>query len=438
MAKEDTARGGGSDTSVRIALEGLVSARWVLLLILIAVGIFGELVPSLGTDSIRWFGERSNLPAIIATVVLWGGSNLAAQLCSHQLAACGHRVAGFHLVVDIVALTVLIGLTGGAANPFTVLFVVPITLATQVSPRWTWGVAIASVIAFGILLEFAPGDSTSERYMVHGSMGGGHGGMGDHLRGMWLSLGLAGALITFFVHRIALGIAQQRDELTRLRDAARADRELARIGSLAAGAAHELGTPLATLAVLAGELEHMEGDEEREAMSVMRGEIARCKRIIGSMASSELRAEALSLSDIDPWTLDELADGCGKTTACTWEGGELEVSFVPKALVEGILEELVKNAQIASDTLDGVRVVGTRDSAGMRLQVIDNGRGMSDEVLAAATDPFYSTKEKPESMGLGLFLVSAQLRTYGGELSIQSAQGEGTTIEIFIPGTETV
>ncbi len=416
------------DSPVLIALKGLVSARWVLLLILIGVGVLGELAPTLGTDSIRWFGERANLPAIVATVTLWAGSNLAAHHWSSELATLGHRVAGVHLVLDVVALTVLIGLTGGAANPFTVLFVVPITLATQVSPRWTWGVAIASVVAFGILLEVAPANAT-EHHMHHGSMG-------NHLRGMWLSLGLAGALITFFVHRIALGIAQQRDELTRLRDAARADRELARIGSLAAGAAHELGTPLATLAVLAGELEHMQDDEKQEAIDVMRGEIARCKRIIGSMASSELRAEALSLSDIEPWKLAELAAGCGAATTCQWVGAERDIAFVPKALVLGILQELVKNAENASGAEGNVQVLGERDHKGLTLSIVDRGHGMSPDVLAAATDPFYSTKEKPESMGLGLFLVSAQLRAYGGSLAIESTPGKGTTIQISIPEKE--
>ena len=415
------------DSPVRIALKGLVSARWVLLLILIGVGIFGELAPSFGTDSIRWFGERSNLPAIIATVVLWGGSNFAAHFWSRKLATYGHKVAGFHLLLDVVALTVLIGLTGGAANPFTVLFVVPITLATQVSPRWTWGVAIASVAAFGILLELVPAESSHHMH---------HGSMGDHLRGMWLSLGLAGALITFFVHRIALGIAQQREELARLRDAARADRELARIGSLAAGAAHELGTPLATLAVLAGELEHMEEGEKQEAIDVMRGEIARCKHIIGSMATSELRAEALSLRDIEPWKLNELSEGCGASTTCEWSGTDLEVAFVPQALVLGILQELVKNAENASDGVAAVCVSGVRGKEGLTLRIADDGRGMSDDVLAAATDPFYSTKERPENMGLGLFLVSAQLRAYGGTLSIESKLGEGTTIQIAIPENE--
>ncbi len=415
------------DPSVRITLLGLVSARWVLILILIAVGILAELLPSLGTDSIRWFGERSNLLAIVATVLLWGGTNFATWKWVDRLSAHGNHVAGVQLIGDIVALTVLIGLTGGAANPFTVLFVVPITLATQVSPRWTWGVAIASVVAFGVLLELAPADTSSHMH---------HGSMGDHLRGMWLSLGLAGALITFFVHRIALGIAAQRDELARLRDAARRDRELARIGTLAAGAAHELGTPLATLTVLAGELEYMSTEEKQEAIVVMREELARCKHIIGSMASSELRAEALSQRDVEAWQLEELEVDLEEGISCQWHGGSRSIDFVPKKIVLNAIRELVANALAASSKIDEIDVHGFRDADGIRLQITDQGGGMSEEVLAAATDPFFTTQSKPDNMGLGLFLVSSQLRSCGGELSIQSTLGKGTTIQIYVPETE--
>ena len=414
------------DPSVRITLLGLVSARWVLILILIAVGILAELLPSLGTDSIRWFGERSNLLAIVASVLLWGATNFAVWKWVDRLSAYGNHVAGVQLVGDIIALTVLIGLTGGAANPFTVLFVVPITLATQVSPRWTWGVAIASVVAFGVLLEVAP--AATMNHMPHESMG-------DHLRGMWLSLGLAGALITFFVHRIALGIAAQRDELARLRDAARRDRELARIGTLAAGAAHELGTPLATLTVLAGELEYMSTDEKQEAIVVMRAELARCKHIIGSMASSELRAEALSLHDVEAWRLEELADELDERIPCQWEKGR-SIDFVPKKIVVGAVKELVANALAASSKIDEIHIEGSRDEDGIRLQITDKGGGMTEEVLAAATDPFFTTQSKPDNMGLGLFLVSSQLRSCGGELSIQSTVGKGTTMQIYVPETE--
>ncbi len=406
---------------------GLVSARWVLLLILIAVGLLGELLPNLGTDSVRWFGERSNLPAIIATILLWSGANLATRKWIDRLASYGRRIAGLHLVADIVALAVLIGLTGGANNPFTVLFVVPITLATQVSPRWTWGVAITSVVAFGVLLNLTAPEPMSHMH---------HGSMGDHLRGMWISMGLAGALITFFVHRIALGIAQQRDELTRLRDVARGDRELTRICGLAAGAAHELGTPLATLSILAGELEHMPEDEKREAIETMRGEIARCKRIIGAMSSPELRAEALSLVDVAPWRLDELEVELDPSIACEWKRSSQRIAFVPKALIVGIVKELVANAKVATSNKGEVKVSGVRDDTGLRLQVSDTGGGMSEDILAAATDPFFTTKDDSEHMGLGLFLVGSQLRSYGGELSIQSSAGEGAKIEIYIPEME--
>ncbi len=434
------------DPSVRIALKGLVSARWVLLLIVVGVGIAGELIPSLGTDFVRWFGEGSNLPAIAITVVVWAGTNLATAKWIDTLASFGRHVAGLHVVGDVVALAVLIGLTGGVANPFTVLFVVPITLATQVSPRWTWGTAIASIAAFGILLDIAPGDFASHGHHM-GAMAievdSDASPYSAHLKGMWLSLGLAGALITFFVHRIALGIAAQRDELSTLRDVVRNERELASICTLAAGAAHELGTPLATLSVLAGELRHMEPEEKEEAIETMRGEIARCKRIIGSMASPELRAEVLSLQDIKPWRMSEIGDELENSEICCWNGDGRRIQFVPKALVLSIVRELVANACTASSPVgsrncDKVSVDGIRAGDGLEIVVADTGYGMSDETRLAATDPFFTTKGRPENMGLGLFLVSAQLRSYGGRLTIESSLGKGTKVKMQIPDKEDV
>ncbi len=420
------------DPSVRIALQGLVSARWVFLLILVALGIGGALIPSLETSAVGWVGKDSNVLAIVATVLAWAASNVVTWKYSHSLSKWGKQVAGLHLVTDIVALTILLGLTGGASNPFTVLFVVPITLSTQVSPRWTWGIAICSVIAFGILLEVVPVDAPA---MDHSKMNHGDGGhYGDHLRGMWLSLGLAGALITVFVHRIALRMAQQRDELTALREVARMDRELARIGSLAAGAAHELGTPLATLTVLAGELPHMQQDEQAEAIVTMRSELLRCKRIISSMASSELRAEALGMEDIEPWRLCELFQELGEEAAAEARGDKA-ISFVPKAVVLGIVRELIKNAHAAGD-IETVSVHGVRNPDSVVIEVKDQGKGMSESVVAAATDPFFTTKVGTENMGLGLFLVRSQLRPYGGHLSISSKEGEGSCVQISIPDAE--
>lgn len=421
------------DPSVRITLEGLVSARWVLLLIVVAIGVAGRFVSSLEAYTIDWADERQTAVAIIATVLIWGGSNWATSKWITRLAALGRLAAGLHIAVDIIALAVLIGLSGGASNPFTVLFVVPITLATQVGPRWTWGAAIASVVAFGVLLELVPSEMAGHAH----HMGADTSSYSDHLLGMWLSLGLAGGLITFFVHRIAIGIAEQRRELSELRDTIRQERELASIGSLAAGAAHELGTPLATLSVLAGELMHMEPDEQGAAVKTMRGEIARCKGIIGSMASPELRAEALSLRDIEPWSISEIGEEVEVANA-EWEGGSKPIQFVPKQLVASIVREIVANACTASSPKEDrncnkVELRGIRDDAGLTIIVSDTGHGMSEETLAAATNPFFTTKGRAENMGLGLFLVNSQLRAYGGKLVLDSALESGTKVVVTIP-----
>lgn len=196
--------------------------------------------------------------------------------------------AGIQLAIDGIAFTALFAVSRGAANPFTTLYFVPIMLATQVSPRWMWIVAAVCLAGFGSLFAIGPAGPHGAHFAAH-------------LRGMWLAFAVSGVVITFFVHRIAIAIARQQAELYALREGALRDRQLAQIGSLAAGAAHELGTPLATLNVLVGELESMDADERAEAVESMRDQLGRCKRIIGSMANAELRADAMAAIEIEPW-----------------------------------------------------------------------------------------------------------------------------------------
>lgn len=430
----------------RITLRALIAARWVLLLILIAAGFAGRLVPGAELDGMRWFEGDGNTGAAVITVGLWIALNLATRVWLGPLTRPGNLAAGLHLLIDTVGITLVLVWSGGAANPFTVLYFVPITLATQVSPRWTWIVAGASVLFFGALLFAGSGGEGAGASQAHHAahaahaahvagqpavLGGSH--YEGHLRGMWLALGLSGALITYFVHRIATAISHQRAELARLREQAERDRALLRVGSLAAGAAHELGTPLATLTILAGELDHMSDRERGEATRAMRGELARCKEIIGAMATPALRADVLHPEDVEPWPLDALDDGGDPQVRYDFSRADRPVSLAPQAALEKIIGELVANAKAASPPGTIVRVSGVTSDAGVELRVEDDGEGMSAEVASAATDPFFSTKDGVGNMGLGLFLVEAQVRTLGGRLTIHSVEARGTVVTIALP-----
>jgi two-component system sensor histidine kinase RegB len=336
------------------------------------------------------------------------------------------------LLLDVALLTVLLALMGGAMNPFTMLYFLPITLATLVSRRWTWAVALATVVGFGVLVVVF-------RQTMAGHDHGGH--FGQHLLGMGLALAVTGVLMTYFVHRIASVLGSQRKELERLRREVREDRYVASLGALSAGAAHELGTPLGTIALLAGELELMNDAERRDAVRGIRTELERCKDILHGMENPELSAEALEGGA--PWTVAELADALGDMKTGSSVPLEVEAApevraatcEAPRLALEQTLRELVTNAQRAAldsaTSTRGVRVRLECDERELAAFVEDDGVGMSEAELARAFEPFQSTRAG--GRGLGLFLARQHTRQLGGSLVLTSEPSVGTRAVLRVP-----
>jgi two-component system sensor histidine kinase RegB len=292
-----------------------------------------------------------------------------------------------------------------------------------VSPRWTWTLAAYCLACFEVLFLAQPRPQ---------------GHFAGHLRGMWVAFGVSGLLITYF----ALSLARQRQELSRLREQALQDRHLTALGTLAAGAAHELGTPLGSIHLLAGELPHMAGDEREEAVTTIQHEVARCKSIVHRMKSPELSAQDLSADGGPPWPLGALGEQAsevarGSGVPLTVAGPRDVELRQPRAALEQIVRELVTNAIDAcrrrGDGGGEVVVELARDGERVRVEVRDAGVGMEPEVAANAFDPFWSTKAEGEGMGLGLYLARAQLRQLGGTLELESTPGRGTTLRMLLP-----
>ncbi len=421
------------DRSAQITLRALVTARWVLLVLLAAVGTVATLTPGLIVPFSGWFPDQPEPRSVFAVWVVWLVANLVAERVVLARGRATQRLAGVHLLIDATVITALLGLSGGATNPFTTIYFVPITLATQVSPRWTWALAGYCLACFAALFLAQPLPQDP-----HGH----HGHFAGHLQGMWVAFGVSGGLITYFVHRIAISLARQRRELVRLREQAMQDRHLAALGTLAAGAAHELGTPLGTINLLAGELPHMAPAERDEALPTIRREIARCKDIVHRMASPELSVRALGPEGGEPWPLCALWAEAHRVTEGTGvvlqiEGSDALEVQLPREPLEQIIRELVSNAIDACRRRPGVsgRITLTLTEAEpeLQLEIEDNGAGMDPEVAATAFDPFFSTKAEGEGMGLGLYLARAQLRQLGGTLTLTSSNDEGTTLRMTLP-----
>ncbi|MCA9710737.1 MAG: hypothetical protein KDK70_33155, partial [Myxococcales bacterium] len=201
--------------SALITLRTLVTARWVLLGLLAGSGLVIALAPGVARPLLAWFPTRPDPTAFFATLLVWLAINVVTVRVWLRTGRATTGVAGLHLLVDATVLTALLVISGGPANPFTTIYFVPITLATQVSPRWTWALAGYCLACFGCLFALEP---------LPGAPPGHHEHFAGHLRGMWVAFGVTGALVTYFVHRIALSLARQRDELARLREQAVQDR----------------------------------------------------------------------------------------------------------------------------------------------------------------------------------------------------------------------
>ncbi|MCB9751193.1 MAG: HAMP domain-containing histidine kinase [Myxococcales bacterium] len=430
-ARESAAR--EESSSAEIALRTFVVARWVLLG-LIALGWAVQLgYPPIWRWLISWFPPPPEPRGTAAVMLILATLNLATQRWILRPGRATPDIAGAHLMIDAAALTALLALSGGASNPFTMMFFVPVTLATQISPRWTWTLAFASLAGFAALLASSPdlGPTTP-----------GDDPLTMRIRGMWVAFALAGAFMTYFVHRVAVQLAAQREELARLHVETLQDHNLAALGTLAAGAAHELGSPLGTIAALVGDINYMAADERADAIKTIKQEVRRCKHIIHQMASPELRVPELGRRE-EPWSLrdleDELLDAAGEAPLRVVFDPSVTPSarvLQPREIIGQTLRELVYNAVEACRERPGARGVTIRFEvlAGeARVVVTDDGVGMSDEARERAFDPFFSTKAEGRGMGLGLYLARAHLRQLGGTITLESRADEGTTARARFP-----
>jgi len=338
---------------------------------------------------------------------------------------------------DTVALTILLMLTGGATNPFTVLYLVYMTLsAATLKPLQTWAIGASSTLCFGLLFFFYRPIPQLE--MAH------HGsGANLHLIGMWI-----GFLITVFLVATFAGAMSnllriwQASMLEMQKSLAKKDR-LASLATLAAGAAHELNTPLGTIALLSKELEHQTEHSPSHAefaddCRIIRGEVDRCRQILLKLSGP---ASGIGNRPHDRSSLPELMTAVRSFAEKL--SNPVEIDYPEKATVssatfarEPILQSLtalLKNASDASPRNLPVHLsVGLRDRR-LQFRIEDHGEGMTDEMLRRIGEPFFTTKAPGRGMGLGVFLASTFAEQLGGRLFYESALDKGTLAVFEIP-----
>jgi len=380
------------------------------LLLVIGVG----LVSNLGLE-LYFFGDRRRDGAPARLVHEW------------QLALL--------MMLDVAILTGLLYLTGGPHNPFGLLYVVQIALATVLlHAAWAWILSGLSVVGFGILLvAYQPLEIPEDNRAV----------------GAWVALGVASAFVVHFLLRITGALAERERELTQARGLSARQERLASLATMAAGAAHELSTPLGTVALAAKELERAllkAGGEAAVAPAypelaadarLIREQVGRCRAILEQMAQGAgTVGESVAACTVGELLEEAMVGIRPAPTVHRDMPPELARSSLrlPRHAVSQALRSLVTNAQDASPAGASVVVsVRAADGRALAISIRDRGAGMPSEVLARIGEPFFTTKAPGRGMGLGLFLARAVIEGVGGTLQIDSRTGEGTSVDVLLP-----
>ena len=336
------------------------------------------------------------------------------------------------LALDMFGLAVQLYLSGGATNPFAFLFLLQVTLGVVLLPAgFAVGIVAFAVLAFGVLTRFyEPLDLPSEH---------GHDLFALHIDGMFACFAMVAALLATFVARIARNLRQRDVRLAELRQQAAEEDHIVRMGLLASGAAHELGTPLATLDVILTDWRRMPTFADDPALAGelddMRAEVRRCKAIVTGilLSAGEARGEAPTVTSVGAFFGDIVDDrrearAVGRIDYEDSFGDDLPIVADPA--LKQVLSAVIDNAVDASPRWVGVSV--GREGGDLVLTVRDDGPGFTEATLADFGKPYNSSKGKP-GRGLGLFLVVNVVRKLGGAVTAGNRPGGGAVVTLTLP-----
>lgn len=398
----------------------LVQLRWI------AVG--GQLLTILGVH----FGLGVPLPLapMLVVVAVLTAANLLIRVASYRR-PMGQGAVFAALLLDVVALTLQLYLSGGASNPFISLFLVQLVLgAILLRPLLVAVLGLATVAAvaalglFGVPLAWPPSLYTAV----------------PHLQafGSWISFVLTGALLTIFVARVIRNLRARDAYVADLSQQAAQEDGIIRMGLLASGAAHELGTPLSSLSVILNDWSRMprlaRDPELAGELAEMRREVDRCKVIVSDILHSAgaPRGEEMVLISA-AGLLDAAADDWRRTHPSTPLHhdalGVRDAMVVAEPAVRQVIASLLDNAAEVSPK--GVWLAADVTGEGLQIAVRDDGPGFTPAQLASIGQPYQSTKGA--GRGLGLFLATALARRLGGRLTAANRPEGGADVRLILP-----
>jgi two-component system sensor histidine kinase RegB len=368
--------------------------------------------------------ELLTLLAVLAlfNVASWLRTRLALPVMNAELFA--------GLLVDVAVLTGQLYYSGGITNPFIFLFLLQVAVASVLlRRRYVWGLVLATTCAFIALTLWHRPLALSGLPQAALSA--------DYVGGLLVCFALNAALLVIFIGRISRNLRQRDEALANLRQRAAEEEHIVRMGLLASGAAHELGTPLSTLSVILGDWSRMApfaGEPElREEIEEMQRQIVRCKTIVGGILSSagETRGDAPRETTLHAF-LDGLVEEWKRTRGADldYRRDGLDVPIISDTALQQMVGNVLDNAVEAAPAAP-LRFRASWDEDTLALRVQDRGPGFPAGMLERLGTPYQSSKGTP-GRGLGLFLSVNVARTLGGRIAAHNVPG-GAEVTITLP-----
>lgn len=413
----------GGDVSGRQNLLQLIQLRWIAL--------FGQVVTILIVE----YGLRFDLRIELMAIIL-AGLAILNILSTYRVSNPQSEVSNTELLAsllfDVGALTALLYLSGGVTNPFIFLYPLQVTLGAVLLEGWAqWAVVWITVACFAGLTHW---------YLPLPLPAGGMPELSDlYVFGLFLCFVLDATLLAIFVSRINRNFRNRDARLAALRQRAAEEDHIVRMGLLASGAAHALGTPMSTMAVILGDWQRMpvfrRHPELLREISDMETEVQRCKAIITGILRSagEPRGEAPAITTagrfieeaVEEWRSSRSVEHFDYKVSLA-----KECTMVADPVLKQVIYNVLDNALEAS--ADGVSFEASRDDDTLFLAVRDQGPGFAPEILDELGKP-YNTSKGREGGGLGLFLVYNVVRKLGGSITVENRTGGGAEVRVELP-----
>jgi two-component system sensor histidine kinase RegB len=417
-----------------LRLQTLIRLRWV--------AVTGQTAAVLFV----YFGLGFSLPlaACVIAIGVAAAFNLALQIYFPPNKRLLSTPAMLMLAFDMLQLAVLLYLTGGLQNPFSLLLVVPVAVSASTQPlRITIAIGALAVLCASALLAFhmpLPWLSAEQQELPF-----------LYKTGIWAALVCCIIFMGAYASRTAQENRTMSDALAATELVLAREQKLSALDGLAAAAAHELGTPLSTIALVARELERDIPNDSPlyEDVQLLRSQAARCREILGSLSANTEEQDAMysqmSLGHliedvIEPYRIFDKTIEVVLLPAQSKNGqSEPEPVISRNAGLMYALTNLVENA--VDYAKSKVVITGRWTAESINIVITDDGPGIAPQIIRHLGEPYVTSRPRlsdkefdgeSEGMGLGFFIAKTLLERVGGNLALKNktTPATGAIIEI--------